>query len=126
MFLHLVQGHRPLPKKKGKAKSPFFLYLCDKSEDVDLLLLTDTMGTILSLQIHLRVPITVVQDNNIGRDQVDTQTTSSCRQQEDKLVTVGFVVLVNTLDTVLMRSVSVDTAVLYKYLKKNNGTLVGE
>lgn len=60
-------------------------YLCDEAEDINLLLLTDTMGTILGLQINLGVPVTIVQDDNIGSDQVDTETSSAGGQQENEL-----------------------------------------
>ena len=86
--------------------------LRNEAEDVDLLGLTDTMSTVHSLQIRLRVPITVVQDDDVGGGQIDTETTGTRREQEDELVAVGLVVLVDGCDTVVMGCSTVDTAVL--------------
>ncbi len=49
--------------------------LRDESEHIDLLRLTDTMRSVHCLEIRLRVPIAVVQYNNVGSDHVDSQTT---------------------------------------------------
>ena len=84
----------------------------DEAEDVDLLGLTDTMSTVHSLQIRLRVPITVVQDDDVGGGQVDTETTGTRGEQEDELVAVGLIVLVDGSDTVIMSGSTVDAAVL--------------
>ena len=84
----------------------------NEAEDVDLLGLTDTMSTVHGLQIRLRVPITIVQDDYVGGGQVDTETTSARGEQEDELVAVGLVVLVDGRDTVVVGCSTVDTAVL--------------
>lgn len=47
-------------------------YLGDETEDVDLFLLADTMRSVHSLQISLRIPIGVIEDNNICSRQIDT------------------------------------------------------
>ena len=70
------------------------------------------MRTVHGLQISLRVPITVVQDDDVGGGQVDTETTGTRGEQEDKLVAVGLVVLVDGSDTVIMSGSTVDAAVL--------------
>mmetsp|Transcript_34075 Transcript_34075/g.73803 ORF Transcript_34075/g.73803 Transcript_34075/m.73803 type:complete len:464 (-) Transcript_34075:575-1966(-) len=80
--------------------------------DVDLLLLTDTMGPVHSLEIHLRVPVRVVQDHDIGRVKVDSETSGSRGQQEGELLRVWRVVSVDAFLPVLSRGVSVDPAVL--------------
>ncbi|KAH3688323.1 hypothetical protein WICPIJ_000688 [Wickerhamomyces pijperi] len=56
--------------------------LGDKSVDVDITCLPNTMTTILALLVHSRVPIRVVEDNSIGTGQIDTQTTGSGRQDK--------------------------------------------
>lgn len=86
--------------------------LRDEAEDVDLLGLTDTVRTIHGLQVCLRVPVAVKQDNNVGSDKVDTKTTSTGREQEDKLVAVRGVVVVNGRNTVVVGGITVDAAVL--------------
>ena len=63
-----------------------------ETEDLDGLFLTDTVSTVLSLEIHLRIPITVVENDNIGGGKVDTETTSSGRKHEDELIGVLLVV----------------------------------
>ena len=85
----------------------------DEAEDVDLLGLADTMSTVHGLQIRLRVPITVVQDDDVGSGQVDAETTGARGEQEDELVAVGLVVLVDGDDTVVVRRASIDAAVFY-------------
>ncbi len=84
----------------------------DEAEDVDLLRLADTMSTVHCLQVGLGVPVTVVQNNHIGTRQVDTESTSAGRQQEDELLAVRLVVLVDGDDTVLMSGAAIDAAVL--------------
>jgi hypothetical protein len=75
----------------------------DKAQDANGFRLTDTMGTILSLEIGMRIPITVeavkkeynrmssliiehyrknIHDDCISSLQIQTKTTSSCRQNE--------------------------------------------
>ena len=75
--------------------------------------MANTMGTILRLEIGVRIPITVVQDDNIGRGQVDTETSSTRREQENKLLAAGSVILVDSDDTVLVSRSTVDTAVFW-------------
>ena len=41
------------------------------------------------LKIHLRIPIRVVDDDNIGSGEVDTQTASAGGQHEEELFAVG-------------------------------------
>ena len=56
----------------------FFVYgvLGQKSEYTALLFLTNSVSSVHSLKIHLRIPITVIKDDNISCVQVDTKTTS--------------------------------------------------
>ena len=57
------------------------------------------------------VPVTVEQDHNIRRDQIDAQTTCTSRQQEDEFFAVGSIVVVNRADTILMGGSTVNTAI---------------
>ena len=43
------------------------------------------------LEINLRVPIRVVENDNVGGREIDAESTSSRTQQEDKLGTVWHV-----------------------------------
>jgi len=59
-------------------------------------------------------PVAVVKDDDVGRGQIDAQTSSTCRQQEDELLAVWFAILVNGGDAILVRGTSIDAAVLYE------------
>ena len=105
-------------------------HLSNEAEDKYLLSLTDSVRSIHGLQISLGVPATdvsfryhlhrcpnslpvaVEQYDNVGSDKVDSQTACSSREQEDELFAVGRVIVVDSLNTILMRSISVDPAVL--------------
>ena len=67
-----------------------------------LALLTDSMRSVHRLQIHLRVEIGIVDDHRIRSGKVDTQPSSSSRQQENCLggVRTGEVsyLVISTLD----------------------------
>ena len=54
----------------------------DESVDIDLVFLTDSVGSVHGLQIHLRVEIAVVDNNSISCCQIDTQSSSSSRQKK--------------------------------------------
>lgn len=86
--------------------------LGDEAEDVDLLGLADTVCTVHGLEVGLGVPVAIEQNDNVGGNEVDTETTRTGCQKEDELFTARGVVLVNRADTVLVRRVTVDTAVL--------------
>lgn len=89
----------------------WFPYLGYEPEDVDLLRLTDSMSTIHGLKIGLRIPIAVVQNDNIGCGQVDTQTSGARREQEDELVTARTVVLVDGDNSFVMCRATVNTTI---------------
>lgn len=58
------------------------------------------------LQVHLRVPVTVIQDDNVCSIQVDAQATSTGGQQENELLTALLIVGVNLSLSVLSRRVA--------------------
>lgn len=60
----------------------------DESEDLYDLFLADAMGSVHGLQVHLRVPVRVKKDNDVGSHQVEPQAASSGRYQEDMLIRV--------------------------------------
>ena len=61
-------------------------------------------------------PVAVKQDNDIGSDQVDTQTSGSRRQQEDELFAPRLVVFVDRSRSRFVIGTSVDTTVFYTQL----------
>jgi hypothetical protein len=63
----------------------------DQPQNDDLLLLPDTMDSVLSLQVHLRVPIRVEDDHCVCSLQVEAQTTCSGAQKKDIVLTVGLI-----------------------------------
>jgi hypothetical protein len=63
------------------------------------------------LQIRLRIPITIEQDNDVGRHEIDTQTTRTSREQKDELVASRLVVFVNGPCSRIVIGATVDTAV---------------
>lgn len=101
--LHLGPLHDPL----------LHCVFCDEAEDSHLLLLTDPVGSVLRsgengvgeavevgflkqtnkkkhgthhrLKVDLRVPVRVVQDDDVGCGQVDAQTSGPGTQHEDEL-----------------------------------------
>jgi hypothetical protein len=84
----------------------------NETEDIDLLLLTDSVRSIHSLQIGLRIPVRIVENDDVGCGKVDTETTGSSSQEEDELLRVWLLIVVDSLETVFMRGTSVDPAVV--------------
>ena len=64
------------------------------------------------------LPVTVVQNDDVGRGKVDAQTTSTRCQQEDKFLATRFVILVNRGNTILVSSTTVNSTIFYQ--KKDN------
>jgi len=59
------------------------------------------------------VSIAVVEHDNIGCGEDDTEAARASGEQEDKLLAPGFVTLVDSVDPIFMRGPTVNTAVLY-------------
>lgn len=91
----------------------FFLHgiFSDKSVHSHLLFLADSVGSVHGLKIHLRIPITVVEDDSVGSHQVQTQASCSGRNQEDELVGIWRNEVVNLRLSVIEVSVTVKSAV---------------
>lgn len=49
------------------------------------------MYTNHGLQVHLRIPVRVVNNDHVSCSQVNSQTTSPCAQHEEKLGAVGLI-----------------------------------
>ena len=56
--------------------------------DVDVSCLTDAMAAVLSLGVHGRVPVTVVEDHSVGAGQVHPDPPAASRQDEAEDATV--------------------------------------
>ncbi len=74
----------------GLSLNDFFLnsIFSDEPVDIDWVFLADSMSSIHGLEIHLWVPVAVVNDDCVGAGQVDTQTTGSCGEQEDEFAAI--------------------------------------
>ena len=46
------------------------------------------MGAILGLQILVRIPVRVENDDSVGGLQIETETTGTSRQQEEEIIRV--------------------------------------
>ena len=63
----------------------------DQAENAHFLGLTDTMGAVLSLQVLMRIPVAVENDDRVSRLQIETQTTGSGAEHEDEVRGIGFI-----------------------------------
>ena len=70
------------------------------------------MRSIHGLQIHLRVPVRVVDNDDVGGVQVDAETTGSGGEHEEELLAVLGVVLGDLTVSVPVGSLAVDAAVV--------------
>jgi hypothetical protein len=87
--------------------------LGDQSEDVNLLLLTNSVRSVHGLEIGLRVPVRVKEHDNVGRGQVDAEAASPCGKEEDELFRIGLVVGIDGSHAVFMDRAAVQPAVLW-------------
>ena len=56
---------------------------------MDVSCLTDSMAAVLSLSVHGRVPVAVVEDDRVGSRQVHPDASATSRQDEAEDPTVG-------------------------------------
>ncbi len=97
----------------GLSLNDFFLnsVFSDEPVNIDWVFLPNSMSSIHGLKIHLWVPIAVVNDDSVGAGQVDSQTTGSCGEQEDKFAAVFFHKLFNLLVSCSHVSRTIDSAI---------------
>ena len=86
--------------------------LRDESVDGDISLLADSVGSVHGLQVDLRVPVRVKHDHDVGCMQVDAQSTSPGREDEDLLVTVRLLEIIDSGVSIKLRGLPVESAVL--------------
>ena len=65
-----------------------------------------------SLEIDLRIPITVIQDYNVCSCKIDTQTSCSGTQHKNEFAAVWHVESIDLCLSLFMRCLSVQTAVV--------------
>ena len=85
--------------------------LRDKSIDDHLLLLPESVSSINGLQINLRVPVRVENDDHVCLVQVDAKATSTCGQYEKLFVRIFSLEVVNSLLTVICACLAINAAV---------------
>jgi hypothetical protein len=85
-----------------------------EAEHLHRLLLADAVRAVHRLQVHLRVPVAVVEDDDVGSREVDAQAARARREQEAKLLAAVRVERVDHVLAVLARRVAVDAAVLVR------------
>mmetsp|Transcript_21889 Transcript_21889/g.36158 ORF Transcript_21889/g.36158 Transcript_21889/m.36158 type:complete len:274 (+) Transcript_21889:972-1793(+) len=86
--------------------------LRDEAKDLNWFLLTNSMRTILSLKINLGVPIRIIQYDNICCSKVDSKSSSTGAQKEDKLGGSIGVEFVHLGITLLTFGISINAAIL--------------
>ena len=68
--------------------------------------LADSVGPVCGLLVHCRVPVVVVKNHSVSRDQIDSKTTGSCRKEERKNIVVSLV-LFHHIATILDGSLTI-------------------
>ena len=86
--------------------------LRDHPEHLDLLLLPDSVRPVHGLQVHLRVPVGVEEDDDVGSVEVDAEAAGPRGQHEDELGRARSVVLLDLRVPVLVGRLAVDAAVV--------------
>ena len=59
---------------------------CDEAVDLDGLVLTNPVAASLCLEVVLRVPVRIIDDDSIGSCEVDTKTTGPRAKKEHKSI----------------------------------------
>jgi hypothetical protein len=85
--------------------------ICNETEDVYLLCLTNAVCTIHRLKICLRIPVAVVEYNNVCSGEVDTKPSSTRGKEEYKFLAVWFIVLVDTRNTILVIGTTINATI---------------
>jgi hypothetical protein len=121
------------PATHSTLQHPLLNAVCsDEPKHIHLLHLSDPVGPIHSLQIHLwipkvshalvmglicvtlHIPVAVIENNNIGSSQIDTKSSSmSHEQKEDELLPAGSIIFINRIDTTIMFSPTINTTISY-------------
>lgn len=85
--------------------------LSNKSVDNNLPLLADSVGPVNGLQVNLGIPVRVKKDHDVGLVEVDADTASSGREDEDLFLALRVLKVINTEITLVSWSLPIDSAV---------------
>ena len=66
------------------------------------------------------IPIAIIKDHNVGSRKINTEATSTSGEEEDELFAVRFVVLINSYNSILVSSTTIDTTVLYSFISRQD------
>lgn len=118
--IFLLEGHKPsllnhqlVPNQLVflQVADPFFnSKLSDQLENMNRFLLTDSVGSVHSLDVILGIPVDVIDDDPVRSDQVDTQS-SGFRGQHEQLIFVSIVKVIHELLPFLEFSAAIKSAV---------------
>mmetsp|Transcript_24257 Transcript_24257/g.71712 ORF Transcript_24257/g.71712 Transcript_24257/m.71712 type:complete len:740 (-) Transcript_24257:1603-3822(-) len=86
--------------------------LGDEAEDLDLLLLPDPVRAVHRLQVGLRVPVAVEEDDCVGRLEVEPEPARARREHKDEVVRARRVELAEQLAAILALGAAVEAEVL--------------
>jgi hypothetical protein len=70
-------------------------------------------------------PVRVIQNDDVGARQIDSEPTGSSGQQEYELVAVGSVIIINRDDPLIMRRAPINPTILYPKLSMMEGRELG-
>ena len=91
--------------KRRRKKTSFSLYLAgaagQESVDVDRVLLPDPVRAGHRLEVVLRVPVRVEDDDGVGRREVDAEAAGAGGEQEDEVARIRGVEVVHRLFLVI-------------------------
>ena len=68
----------------------------------------------------MSIPIAIIKDHNVGSRKINTEATSTSGEEEDELFAVRFVVLINSYNSILVSSTTIDTTVLYSFVSRQD------
>jgi hypothetical protein len=69
------------------------------------------MRTIHCLQIDLRIPVRIIDDDGVGRRQIDAEAAGAGRQQKDKLAAVRPIEILNSRLAIVARRLPIQSQI---------------
>ena len=100
--LHLCPLHYPLLHRVIRYETKY----------LHLFHLPDTMSPVLGLEVNLRVPVTIVEYNDVGRSQIDAETPRTGWEHENKFLAPGAVEVIDWLLPVGVGRLTIKSTVL--------------
>ena len=100
-------------KLPGSTLDNFFFhrFFCDEPINNDFPFLADTVRPVDGLQVHLRIPIRIENDDDVGLMEVDANTAGPRREYEDLLLALGILEVINAEVALVRRRLPVDSTI---------------